>query len=70
MESTTTQQRGGLIRQIHRLMAVLFTLSVIATTVALMQAEPVVWVSYIPLFPLALLFCTGAYMFVLPLRSR
>jgi ABC-type polysaccharide/polyol phosphate export permease len=69
MESTT-QQRGGLIRQIHRLMAVLFTLSVIATTVALMQAEPVVWVSYIPLFPLALLFCTGAYMFVLPLRSR
>jgi hypothetical protein len=70
MESTTTQQRGGLIRQIHRLMAVLFTLSVIATTVALMQAEPVVWVSYIPLFPLALLFCTGAYMFVLPLRAR
>jgi hypothetical protein len=65
MESTT-QPRGRLVRQIHRLVAVLFTVSVIATTVALMQAEPLVWVSYVPLLPLALLFCTGAYMFVLP----
>jgi hypothetical protein len=49
---------------------VFFTVSVLITTIALMQAEPVLWVSYVPLLPLALLFLTGAYMFVLPYASR
>lgn len=62
--------RSRWVRQAHRWVAVVFTVSVIATTVALMQAEPVIWVSYVPLFPLALLFLTGAYMFVLPYTAR
>lgn len=57
-------------RRIHRGLAVVFTASVIITVIALVQAEPVIWLSYIPLFPLALLFVTGAYMFVLPYRNR
>jgi heme A synthase len=54
------------IRQFHRWVAVAFVLSVIATTIALAQKEPIVWVSYVPLLPLALLALTGIYMFVLP----
>ncbi|GLY04001.1 MULTISPECIES: hypothetical protein [Actinoplanes] len=58
------------IRQFHRWTAVAFTATVIATIVALAQEEPVLWVSYLPLLPLAVLFLTGAYLWVLPYRSR
>ena len=58
------------VRQIHRWMSVIFTVAVIATTVALAQETPVVWVSYVPLFPLAFLFFTGLYLFVLPYVAR
>ena len=54
------------IRQIHRWLSIAFTVCVIATTVALAQKEPVVWMSYVPLAPLALLLLTGLYLFVLP----
>ena len=40
------------------------------TFVALAQETPVVWVSYVPLFPLALLLITGLYLFVLPYAGR
>jgi hypothetical protein len=58
------------IRQIHRWLSIAFTLSVIATFVALAQKEPVVWMSYVPLAPLALLLLTGLYMFVLPYATK
>ena len=58
------------IRQFHRWASVVFTLTVIVTTIALAQKEPVVWVSYVPLLPLALLFFTGLYLFVLPYAAR
>ena len=41
-------------------------MSVIVTFVALRQEKPDVWVSYVPLLPLALLLITGLYLFVLP----
>ena len=58
------------IRQIHRWLSIAFTLAVVAATVALAQKEPVVWVSYVPLLPLALLFLTGLYLFVLPHAAK
>jgi hypothetical protein len=58
------------IRQIHRWLAMAFTVSVIVTFVALGQNEPVVWVSYVPLAPLALLLLTGLYLFVLPYVTK
>jgi hypothetical protein len=58
------------IRQIHRWLSIAFTLAVIGTFIALSRAEPVVWVSYIPLLPLALLLLTGLYLFVLPYAAR
>ena len=54
------------IRQFHRWLAMAFTATVIVTFVALSQKEPVVWVSYVPLLPLALLQLTGMYLFALP----
>ena len=61
---------NSLIRQIHRWLSIAFTLAVIATFVALGQTEPVVWVSYLPLLPLALLLFTGLYLFVLPYATK
>jgi len=54
------------IRQFHRWTSALFVLSVVATAIALAQPEPVMWMSYVPLAPLAVLALTGIYMFVLP----
>jgi hypothetical protein len=58
------------VRQTHRWLAIVFTLSVIVTFIALKQEKPLVWVSYVPLFPLALLAVTGLYMFVLPYAAK
>ena len=58
------------IRQVHRWLAVIFTLTVIITFIALSQKNPVVWVSYVPLPPLFLLLFTGLYLFVLPYINR
>jgi hypothetical protein len=58
------------VRQTHRWLSIAFTVAVIATFIALGQKEPVVWVSYVPLFPLALLWFTGMYLFVLPYFAK
>jgi len=58
------------IRQIHRWLSIFFVLTIIVTTIALAQKEPLVWVSYVPLLPLALLLLTGLYLFVLPYIGR
>ncbi len=53
------------IRRFHRWLSIAFALTVIAATIAMMQKEPIIWMSYVPLLPLALLFLTGLYLFVL-----
>lgn len=58
------------VRQIHRWLAIVFTVTVIVTFVALAQKEPLVWVSYVPLLPLFLLLFTGLYLFVLPYAAK
>ncbi|MBF6194328.1 hypothetical protein IU475_24400 [Nocardia beijingensis] len=55
------------VRQLHRWSGIGFVVTVLATFVALAQQEPVVWVSYLPLLPLALLLFSGLYMLVRPL---
>ena len=57
---------NNLMRQTHRWLSIAFTVSVIVTFIALSREKPLVWVSYVPLFPLALLAVTGLYLFVLP----
>jgi hypothetical protein len=59
------------IRQIHRWVSIVFTLTVIANFVALSQGgTPPNWVTYSPLFPLAVLLFSGLYLFVLPYLTR
>jgi cellulose synthase/poly-beta-1,6-N-acetylglucosamine synthase-like glycosyltransferase len=61
---------NNLIRQTHRWLSIAFTVAVIVTFVALAQERPVVWVSYVPLLPLALLLFTGLYLFALPYSTK
>jgi hypothetical protein len=58
------------IRQIHRWVSIVFTVTVIANFVALARGVPPPWVTYSPLLPLALLLFTGLYLFVLPYAAR
>lgn len=61
------------IRQIHRWVSVLFTLTVLANFVAIgvgQGEEPPALVTYSPLLPLALLLFTGLYLFALPYAKR
>jgi hypothetical protein len=58
------------VRQTHRWLSIAFTVAVIVTFVALGQETPVLWVSYVPLLPLALLLLSGLYLFVLPYASK
>ncbi|MGW5382303.1 hypothetical protein [Nocardia sp. NPDC003963] len=67
-ESGTRPAASG-VRTLHRWAAVAFTVTVLATFVALSLPEPVVWISYLPLIPLTLLFFSGLYQFVLPYRN-
>jgi hypothetical protein len=54
------------IRQAHRWLAIIFTLTVIANFVTLALGTAPAWLTYSPLPPLFLLMFTGLYMFVLP----
>ena len=58
------------IRQIHRWLSIVFTLTVIANFVALARGTPPPWVTYSPLPPLAFLLFTGLYLFVLPYLTK
>ena len=58
------------IRQSHRWLSILFTLTVVANFVAMTRGQPPAWITYAPLFPLALLLFTGLYLFVLPHVAR
>jgi cellulose synthase/poly-beta-1,6-N-acetylglucosamine synthase-like glycosyltransferase len=58
------------VRQIHRWLSIVFTLTVIANFIAMAMGTPPVWVVYAPLPPLFLLLFTGLYMFVLPYAAN
>ena len=61
------------IRQFHRWVSIIFTLTVIANFVALARsggAQPPPWITYSPLPPLFLLLFSGLYLFVLPYLAR
>ena len=63
---------NNVVRQTHRWLSIVFTITVIANFVAMGmgQRQPPAWVTYSPLFPLALLLLSGLYLFALPYASR
>ena len=60
---------NNLIRQTHRWLSIVFTVTVLANFVAMARGTPPAWVTYSPLLPLALLLFSGLYMFALPYAS-
>ncbi|MGN6515444.1 MAG: hypothetical protein ACTHLR_06350 [Rhizomicrobium sp.] len=54
------------VRQTHRWLSVIFTLTVIANFVAMAIGKPPMWIVYSPLPFLFLQLFTGLYMFALP----
>jgi cellulose synthase/poly-beta-1,6-N-acetylglucosamine synthase-like glycosyltransferase len=66
MHEEVSLSSNDTIRQIHRWLSIIFTLTVVANFVAMALGEPPAWVVYSPLLPLFLLLFTGLYMFALP----
>jgi hypothetical protein len=60
------------IRQVHRWVSVIFTVTVLANFGAMAVGGGVAppWITYSPLLPLAVLLFSGLYLFVLPYASR
>jgi hypothetical protein len=58
------------IRQGHRWLSIIFTVTVIANFAVLGMSERPLWVVYSPLAPLFLLLFSGLYMFVLPYAAN
>jgi hypothetical protein len=58
------------IRQSHRWLSMIFTLTVIANFAVRAVGEPPLWIVYSPLPPLFLLLFSGLYMFVLPYAAK
>ena len=58
------------IRQGHRWLSILFTLTVAANFGAMALGTPPPWIVYAPLLPLFLLLFSGLYMFALPYFAK
>ena len=58
------------IRQFHRWMSIIFTLTVVANFVTMALGQPPMWVVYSPLPPLFLLMSSGLYLFALPYMAK
>jgi len=58
------------IRQTHRWLSMMFTLAVIVNIVAIAQKKYTNSVGLLAVFPLALQFFTGLYLFVLPYAAK
>ncbi|MBI3523233.1 MAG: hypothetical protein HY066_01695 [Betaproteobacteria bacterium] len=60
------------IRQGHRWLSIVFTLTVIANFAyrAAVSGEPPSWLTYSPLPPLLLLLFSGLYLFALPYTAK
>jgi heme A synthase len=57
-------------RQIHRWVSVIFTVAVTVNFVAVLQGKYSRPLGLFAVFPLALLFVTGLYLFVLPYAGK
>lgn len=61
---------NAFVRQFHRWISIVFTVTVLANFVAMSFGEPPAWIVYSPLLPLFLLLFTGLYMFALPYAAK
>lgn len=57
-------------RQTHRWLSMAFTVAVIINIAAILRGRYANWVGLLAVAPLALLFLTGLYLFVLPYATK
>jgi len=58
------------VRQIHRWLSMAFSVAVVVNIVAVAQKKYTTGVGLLAVAPLALLFLTGLYLFVLPYATK
>ena len=58
------------VRQTHRWLSIVFTMTVLTNFVSMALVKPPTWIVYSPLPPLFLMLLTGLYMFVLPYAAK
>jgi hypothetical protein len=58
------------VRQTHRWLSIVFTMTVVANFAAMALGKPAMWLVYSPLPPLFLMLFTGLYMFVLSYAAK
>jgi hypothetical protein len=58
------------IRQFHRIVSIIFTVTVAANFAAMSQGTPPAWITYSPLPFLFLLLFSGLYLFALPYLAK
>ena len=58
------------VRQTHRWLSIVFTMTVVANFAAMALGKPPTWLVYSPLPPLFLMLSTGLYMFMLPYAAK
>ncbi|HTO29713.1 MAG TPA: hypothetical protein VL202_00825 [Pararhizobium sp.] len=58
------------LRQVHRWISIIFTLTVAANFATMAFGQPPAWIVYSPLLPLFLLLFTGLYLFALPYMAK
>ena len=58
------------VRQTHRWLSIVFTMTVVANFVPMALGNPPAWIVYSPLPPLFLMLLTGLYMFALPYAAK
>ena len=58
------------VRQIHRWLSMVFTLAVILNVVAIAMKKYSAGMGLVAVAPLALLFLSGVYLFVLPYTAK
>ena len=61
---------SNFIRQSHRWLSIVFTLTVVANFAFMTQGPPPAWVTYSPLLPLFLMWLSGLYLFALPYLAK
>lgn len=61
---------NNFIRQSHRWLSIVFTVTVVANFVAMALGKPPAWLVYSPLPPLFLMLFSGLYLFALPYIAK
>ncbi len=58
------------IRQTHRWLSTVFTVAIIVNFIAVLKGRYTARLGLMAVFPMALLFLTGLYLFVLPYAAK